>query len=58
MSDVRFYSCANGHDHEVQPWAPKVPNRCMFAPCSQPFLSPQQLAARTRKANKERGDTR
>ena len=49
-ANVTFLSCLNGHDHEVQPWG-KRPSCCCFAPCSQPFLTPAQLAARTRKEN-------
>lgn len=44
-------TCAAGHVHTVQPWG-SMPERCLFPPCGQRFLSPQQVAARTRAARK------
>lgn len=50
-TSVTVLTCTSEHDCEVQSWGTK-PAFCPFAPCSQPFLTPAQLAARTRAARK------
>lgn len=44
-------TCTQGHNCEVQSWG-TTPTVCPFAPCSQQFLTPAQVAARTRAARK------